>query len=96
MQLESAILTIACMGTLIYMQGMRAYHWNPSLQRIIELELFTIVYFEDELVGELREGDTRVGIEFLRVLGEVREGWSGGKVWRFDARHDCWKYLVLA
>ena len=57
MQLESAILTIAYMGTLICMQGMRAYHWDPSLQRIIELELFTVVCFEDELVGELGEGN---------------------------------------
>lgn len=76
MQLESAILTIACMGTLIDTWGMRAYHWNPSLQGIIELELLTIVCFEDELVGELGERDAWVCVEFFRVLGEVGEGWG--------------------
>ena len=47
-----------------------AYQWQPSIQRVVILELSTIVCFEDEFVVELGEGDSRVGVEFFRVLRE--------------------------
>lgn len=50
---------------------MRAYHRNPSLQRVIVFILVLVVYLEDELVIKFREGDSGVSIELLGVLREA-------------------------
>ena len=53
-------------------ERVRAYHWNPSLQRIIEFKFLVVVCLEDELLGELGEGYAGVSVEFFRVLGKCR------------------------
>ena len=52
----------------------RAYHRHPSVQRVVILELSTIVRFEDKLVVKLGEGDAGVGVEFFGVQGKGLRG----------------------
>jgi len=54
-----------------------AYHWNPSLQRIVKFELLSIICFEDELAVKFGEGHAGVGIEFFRILRETGSGAIG-------------------
>jgi len=71
----------------MYGKGMRAYHWNPSLQSIIEFELLTFLGLEYEFAVQFGERDARVGVEFFGVLGEAGKSGCWGTLWRCDNCH---------
>ena len=56
---------------------MRAYHWYPSLESIVEFELLTIGCFEDEFGREFGKGDARVAVKFRGFLREGKRAIRG-------------------
>ena len=48
-----------------------AYHWNPSFQSSVPLELIALVGLEDEFLVESRPRDARIGIKVTRVLRQA-------------------------
>ena len=62
------------MAPVCKVERRKAYRLNPSFDRRIVHEFLPVVCFQDELVIQLREGDSRVTVEFGRIQREVARG----------------------